>query len=126
MPGLTVYSVSCHTLKILLFFSLAIEGISFASAFSDNAAALSGQKSSLGALNLRNAQNWMSSPAGRDKLRKCLPTSEIPFRDKNLTAAELELLPSICWRVDLETERNQLQSGARGVPAGVKCKVTKW
>lgn len=75
---------------------------------------------------LKNAQSWLSSSAGRDKIRSCLPQSAIPWRDKNLTATELELLPSICWRRDLQAGKARLQDSDRGIPAGVKCKATHW
>jgi hypothetical protein len=71
-------------------------------------------------------REWLESSEGIDKLGKCLPTEDIPTDGKNLTAKELGLLSTLCWRKDMLNTGRQLRSVNRGIPAGVKCKATKW
>lgn len=74
-----------------------------------------------------SADAWLSSPAGREKLSRCLPLDAIPIEGKNLTASELELLPSICWRGDVHPNAAVLKArDASRIPDGVRCKETQW
>ena len=69
---------------------------------------------------------WLESPEGLTKLSRCLPAEQIPTEGKILTAKELGLLSTLCWREDLVGNGQQLTSVSRGIPKGVKCNVTKW
>jgi len=71
-------------------------------------------------------RGWLESSEGVAKLSKCLPTEHIPTTGKNLTAKELGLLSTLCWREDLLQDGERVASVRRGVPAGVKCNVTEW
>jgi len=71
-------------------------------------------------------REWLESLEGVDKLSKCLHTEDIPIDGKNLTAKELILLSTLCWRKDMLNAGQQLRSVHRDIPAGVKCNVTKW
>jgi hypothetical protein len=71
-------------------------------------------------------REWLESSEGVAKLSKCLPTEHIPTEGRNLTVKELALLPTLCWRKDLLEAGQRSDSVRRGIPAGVKCNVTKW
>lgn len=69
---------------------------------------------------------WLESPEGLAKLSKCLPIEQLPTEGKNLTAKEIGLLSTLCWRGDLVGDGQRLSSVSRGIPRGVNCNVTKW
>lgn len=75
-----------------------------------------------------DARAWLASPAGQRKREQCLPVDQIPVQGRNLTQAELALLPSLCWRRDLQPPPAApvKANGARGIPAGVRCNQTQW
>ena len=61
--------------------------------------------------------------------RVCAPTESIRTDGLNLTEAEKQLLPSICWQPELAAQHKQMRlrgTSGRGVPPGVSCKVMQW
>jgi len=47
-------------------------------------------------------------------------------REANLTPAEAELLPSLCWNEDSEVGDSISFPVRKGIPSGVTCKATTW
>ncbi|CAL8466894.1 g6430 [Coccomyxa elongata] len=56
----------------------------------------------------------------------CFSPPEAHVREANLTSAEAELLPLICWRNDTSLQQHLLKSVRKGIPSGVTCKATQW
>lgn len=56
----------------------------------------------------------------------CFSPPQAHVREANLTSAEEELLPLICWRNDTGLQQNLLKSVRKGIPSGVTCKATQW
>lgn len=74
----------------------------------------------------RKVLAWTTS-SKVDKSILCLPVEQIPISNISLTEKERNLLPSLCWRMDLGPRPTHIQySNDRGIPFGVKCNVTIW
>ncbi len=73
------------------------------------------------------ADSHVYFPKGVNKSVSCLPDHQIPVQGVPLTGREWDLLPSLCWRLDRDSNSMLLSSLAdRGVPQGVHCNVTTW
>ena len=96
-------------------------GVLLAALWLLGAVALTGGRDSLVSL-----QNTLLSQVTESQAGECDILSSERIQQLNLTAQELDVLPSICWHDGDLRAMPVIPQQSRGIPEGLSCTTKKW